>query len=607
MKQLAIILILICASLHLYSQRDTVIFSATGGFYDNCFDLTLSCNNPGNRIFYTTNGNTPTAQSYLYTQPLHLDENLYSESNIYTIENTIDTWYVPSTIQKCIVIRAAVFDIDGNCISEVVTNSFFVNSLGCNMHGLPVLSICSDSVGLFDYENGIFIPGIHYNPANPNKTGNYFQKGIEWERQCNFEFYEPDNSGINQITGFRTHGNASRRYIQKGLKFYAREEYGKKKFDHYFFPELPIHKFKRLVIRPFRCSNWIASGINDHTSQTIAQSLDIDILASRPVIVFINGEYWGIYFLEESCDKHYISNHYDVDDDSCNIVKYFSGTEEGNGEKWMELFDWLHDADLSDENNYAIMDSAIDISNFIDYEIFQIFSANRDWPNNNIRQWQSGDRKWRWLLYDSDGALHNLDFDPLAKALTEGFTSTLLLRKLIENKNFLQRFLARFHQLVAYNFSYSRTSIILNSVKNSINDEIPRQCDRFDFPHNYEQWQNDIDIVDNFLRQQPTRIIDILENTLEEINDYQIISTFSLFPNPTADFFNINIINTQWGAARIDLFDLQGRAVYSDIVFCDEGENIFTIDFQNLPQGTYIVKVGDITRKIIKIERIYPF
>jgi hypothetical protein len=609
MRKLAIILILISIGINLYSQSDTVIFSASGGFYEDSFELTLSNNNPENRIFYTINGNTPTPQSYQYTQPLHIDENLYSRSDIYKIENTTDPWYAPDSIQKCIVIRAAVFDTNGNCISKVATNSYFILSLGCNMHGLPVLSICSDSTGLFDYENGIMIPGLHTNPENILWTGNYFQKGQEWERVCNIEFYETNNTGINQIAGLRTHGNASRRYSQKSMRFYAREEYGKKKFNHYFFPELPFHKFKRLVIRPFRCSHWITSGVQDHISQTIARNLDIDVLASRPITVFLNGEYWGIYFLEESCDKHYISDHYEIDDDSCNIVKYFGGvTEEGNGDNWLIIFNWLNNVTLSDESNYAIMDSAIDISNFIDYEIFQIFSANFDWPANNVRLWQAEDRKWRCMLFDADGCFFMLYWDALANALSTTGTyptnanSTLVLRKLLENKNFSERFVARFHQLVASVFSYSNTSIVLNSVKNAINDEIPRQCERFDFPHNYEQWQYHIDSIDNFLRRQPTIIIDRLEEEIEGIEHYQTCTAFSIFPNPTSDYINISISNTKWGVVRIDIFDLQGRTVYSDIVFCDEGENIHTIDIHNLPQGTYITRVGEKTQKVVKIQ-----
>ena len=229
----------------LSAQSEKVLFSIPGGFYEDSFQITLECFYPNHHIHYTTNGNSPTASSTLYTEPLTLSKDLHSTSDIYTIVNCIPSYFHPTdSVMHCIVIRAAVFDENDSCVSEVATNSYFIHSLGCDTHGLPVLSIATDSLSLFDYENGIFIPGIHYDPSDSTHTGNYCETGRAWERLANMEFYESDNSGINQQCGLRTHGGASRWYQQKGLKLYAREEYGKKKFHHNFFPNITIDKFK---------------------------------------------------------------------------------------------------------------------------------------------------------------------------------------------------------------------------------------------------------------------------------------------------------------------------------------------------------------------------
>ena len=190
-----------------WAQADTVVFSAHGGFYENSFQLQLSNSNPDYHIRYTINGNRPTPQSALYANPLVLDEQMYSKSDIYTIQiSTDELVYNPGSVQHCIVVRAAVFDENDSCVSSVKTNSYFIGELGCDTHGLPVVSICADSLDLFDYYNGIFVPGVHFDPSNPNWTGNYYQKGIEWERLINVEFYELDNKGINQQAGIRTLG-----------------------------------------------------------------------------------------------------------------------------------------------------------------------------------------------------------------------------------------------------------------------------------------------------------------------------------------------------------------------------------------------------------------
>ena len=287
------------------AQNDTVLFSAQGGFYEDVFSLEMFNYYPQYHIRYTTNGNRPTSESPLYTEPLVLDTSQYSTADIYTIVNCPEQdFFLPDSVQHCIVIRAAVFDENDSCISKVKTNSYFIRALGCDTHGLPAVSLCLDSLDLFDHETGIFVPGIHYDPLNPNWSGNYYQEGREWERQMNVEFYELNNTGINQQAGLRTHGGNGRRFQQKNLKMYARDEYGKKRFKHSFFETLPNDSFKHLILRPF-ASSGLVSGTNDHLCNQIAAQLNVEALASRPVVLFINGEYWGIYYIHERSDSFF--------------------------------------------------------------------------------------------------------------------------------------------------------------------------------------------------------------------------------------------------------------------------------------------------------------
>ena len=174
------------------AKAQEVTFSTPGGFYDNPFELTLSCNQRDKVIHYTTNGNTPTANDPVFGEPLLLGESLYSHSDIYTILDCPESmWFMPTSVQKCIVIRAAAFDENGSLSGKVTTNTYLIKSLGCDTHGLPAVSICADSLDLFDYERGIFVPGAYQDPSNPEGTGNYYQSGREWERPMNFEFCQP--------------------------------------------------------------------------------------------------------------------------------------------------------------------------------------------------------------------------------------------------------------------------------------------------------------------------------------------------------------------------------------------------------------------------------
>lgn len=224
MKKIILTLFLLAAMLCAFAQKAAITFSKTGGCYDESFTLSLQCDEPDCQIFYTTNGSTPSTDDFLYTSPLMLDQHLFSTSNIYKIPTTAEKdFFVPKDVQKCIVLRCAAFDKNGKQISPVATQSYFIKALGCNFEPLPVLSICADSMDLFDYDTGILVPGKYWDPEDPERSGNYYQKGSEWERPINVELYDTDNAGFNQGAGLRTHGGSSRYFQQKGLTLYAKK------------------------------------------------------------------------------------------------------------------------------------------------------------------------------------------------------------------------------------------------------------------------------------------------------------------------------------------------------------------------------------------------
>ena len=108
LRHLLTALLVLCLA---FAKAQEVMFSANGGFYDEPFELTLSCISQDKVIHFTTNGDTPTADDLTYSAPLFLDQSLQSQSNIYTLRNCPEEiWYCPPTVSKCIVIRAAAFD-----------------------------------------------------------------------------------------------------------------------------------------------------------------------------------------------------------------------------------------------------------------------------------------------------------------------------------------------------------------------------------------------------------------------------------------------------------------------------------------------------------------
>ena len=586
-------------------SAEKACFSVPGGFYEESFSLELFPFYPQHHIRFTTNGNRPTAQSRLYTEPLLLDASLYSTSDIYTIQMSPEHLvYVPDSVQHCIVIRAAVFDDDDNCISEVATNSYFIQSLGCDTHGLPVMSLCADTLDLFDYHTGILVPGVHFNPAIPSWTGNYYQRGILWERCCNWEFYELDNRGVNQQAGLRTHGGNARRGPQKGLKVYAREEYGKKRFEHAFFDSTEVTSFKHLILKPF-VDEWFDYGIPNMICQQMAKEINVESLATRPSVLFINGEYWGIYSVSEKPDDFYLESHLGGENEEYNIVGDWYGTSEsGDNTNFLQLMEWLENANLSDSVNYQTVCALVDMDCFIDYYCFEIFVANDDWPGNNMRCYQHQDGIWRWIFYDGDNALQRMDFDVFANATYVGNAgwpsntqSTLMFRRLLENNSFRSLFRQRFSQLMGELWDYGHTGPIFQEMASKVRMEIPQQAARFNSPKSQGRWEEKIQKIDAFLQNR-------VENMNQRLAEFMFIPEtpacpLELYPNPFQDQITLWVDAEQREETLCSVYDLQGRQVAVQTFSLHPGYNMVTLTLPLCP-GLYLLKVNGVVAKIVK-------
>ena len=583
---------------HSVSTQAQITFSKLGGFYEESFSLSLSCPN-SLQIRYTLNGSTPTIGSTLYVEPLLLDERLYSKSDIYTVQTAIDDlFFVPDSVQHCITIRAAAFDEAGNRIGDVATQSYFIHALGCDTHGLPVMTLAADSSALFDYNTGILVPGVNFDPEDSYWTGNFYQSGREWERLVNVEFYEPDdNSGINQQAGLRTHGGTSRRQTQKGLKIYARDEYGTKRFNHRFFESIPNESFKHLVIKPFSYQ-WFNYGIQDDICNRMAAQLDVESIASRSMVLFLNGEYWGIYYLKEKPDAHYLEDHFGHDDADYNVVSNWYGYQvDGDTTGFVEMMRWVMQCDLTQEEDYARINELIDVSSFIDYYCLELFIGNNDWPANNMRCYQLKDGKWRWIFFDGDDALTKMDFDVFDNAtslLNLGWPtdsrSTLMFRKLLENEDFQVRFFNRFNELMASEFSYAVTKTYFDDAAAMVREEVPEQADRFGLPISQKQWEYDLRVIDHFLQQR-------VEDMNNRIADFFVIGDKNLvlddlYPNPVVDDIHLLLRSDGFTVAQIEVFDVMGRRLHTEKVVLKTGENEVRLPCR-YASGLYFLRFGN--------------
>ena len=478
-------------------------FSVPGGIYTATVAVELATAETGSVIRYTTDGSEPVETSAVYSNALVLGSRAGTPNNLSEIpSNYLDTgpdyyegWQPPNgEVFKFHTVRARVFRA-GAMPSPAVTRSYLVDAAGTNRYRLPIVSLVTDADNFFDPDIGIYVPG---------NNNNYLQSGSAWERPGTIEFYEPGGTlAFSGNIGIRLHGNTTRTRPRKALRIYAR---GPAAFDYRIFPDKPLARFETFILRNGG-NDWGQGVVRDLYQQSLAANTGLDRQYGRPVLVFLNGEYWGLHDLRERFDDGYAWNNYGLDEmdyvqmeidrttATPDIPVYDSGNPAGT-QSYYDLRSFMQNNNLANSANYAHVADRLDLPNFIDFYQAHIFFGNTDWPGNNIRLWRSmatnrtagaparHDGRWRHMLYDTDFGF-GLKFiyvpgseiyqganvfgvfaqhDTLAFAASPTQTdnpnhpdATLMFRRLLANADFRRDFVVRFCDQL--NTAYGRAHV----------------------------------------------------------------------------------------------------------------------------------------------------
>ena len=414
---------------------------------------------------------------------------------------------------------------------------------------LPQVYLTTDPDNLFDYHRGIYTPGIHFDQwrkENPglsliyqNHDANYNMKGQDWEREAHVAFYEPDGTlAFAQNIGIRIHGGWTRTYDRKSLRLYARKEYDEASSIKYdVFPGLtkrdgtPLQEFKRLILRNSGNDNGITL-FRDGLLQSLVSHLSFETQGFRPVNLYLNDEYWGIYNLRENYDDFYFNLKYDIPREDVVLLSNTAEIEEGTLADYREfeaLRRYVNQNDLSLDKHYQYVESKLDIDNFIQYYMSNIYFVNTDWPGNNISYWRKRtegfvpdvtyghDGRWRYALYDTDfgfglrngleDATHKtLDFATQRKVPVwpNPDVSTVMLRNLLKNETFRNRFINTFADNLNTSFKPQRVIAEINKMEELFAPEIERHIKRWGKPASLEEWRSNVELLKEFAEKRHT-------------------------------------------------------------------------------------------------------
>lgn len=516
-------------------------FTVPPGFYAAAVTVAITHADPEAQIYYTLDGSTPTnavtATCFLYVGPLTLADRSPEPNGVSLIRtnppemtnNTQYGWMAPQgLVPKVNIVRATAFK-DGWYSPRGAAGTWFVAGATLQ-HSLRVVSLMSDYDNLFGDARGIFVPGDVYNTLGWNghpvglPNANYFQYGDEWERPLFVQLFETDRKlAVSQLMGVRDHGAWSRSAAQKTLRFYARGDYGDSKVDYPLFPNQTDSDFKRFLLRNSG-NDWSGTGFRDAMMQQIFRTqVRTDTQDYAPSVVYVNGEYWGVQNVREHYSKYYLERKYGVDPDNLDFVKARVSTEsmeieEGDELDYKEVLGFVKTNDLALAENYAWVESRMDLNNLIDHYACEIYCCNTDWPGNNLGLWRvrasynpqaadGRDGRWRWLMYDTDHGFGlsssvNQDMMYQARRSSRGVCQPHFDR-LLANADFRNRFVNRFADLINTAFKPARVQGIISDMALRVESEMPRHIARWGRMGSVATWQSRVAGLKTFASGRP--------------------------------------------------------------------------------------------------------
>ena len=495
-------------------------FSVTPGIYDNAVTVAITAGE-GETIRYTTDCTTPNASSEVYSGELSISKNS--------------------------VIRAAAFR-DGYLSGDVATATYLFRSDGVN-HALPVVTLVTDPDNLWNSKTGIYATGDQFDPdaasyADTLQSATYYQAKFAteeqvdtiWEKPAAFSLFDDNGKQVfTQNVGIRIAGSFGRGRAQKGFNVIARKEYGKGSMEYPFFENRPYTEYKAVVLRA-GAQDQNRSKIRDELASGLLEGTDINILyqAYRPTVLYLNGEYWGVYFMKEKRNRFFVAQHENTENNvDLAIGKGFKQRSYGDNSDWVSLYEYATTHDLSASDAYNYVAERMDVDSFRDYMIAEIYNGNTDTYNFQYYRLKGG--KWKFIFYDFCWGFQSPGHETLAFRMGKtpsDVCSAKLFAAMLQNKGWRDSFCRRFGELLNTAFAPERVSALIEELYGYVEPEIKREREKFNKdtfmgvkqPNTnlgtYEGFQSEISKLKDFAQRRPEELKRQLQSNLGLSDSY---------------------------------------------------------------------------------------
>ena len=377
-------------------------------------------------------------------------------------------------------------------------------------HTLPVVALVVDTNDFFP-PNGIYNGHLKVDTAG----GEPITIGKAWEKQpitAFAQFFFNNELKEELELDLKTYGGMTLGWKEKSLQLSARKKlHGEGKIDIKAFRQLPFRKYQHLVLRTSG-NDQNKTRIKDMSISMVADDINVNTKASRSVVLYINGVYWGIHNLREKVNGDYFKYRY-------NWKKGEFIEIQGSGFKdpvYKSLITYVR-SHYSDEDFYQRVSDSIDVENFFNFNIIQTFISNVDY-RGNVRFYKNKNGKWKWVLYDVDLSCEksflNRNFIrdrtfPNTRRWYNPPYATALLSHMLRNQKFKEQFVRQYNYLMASKLTPKNFINKIDLNIQIIQPELEKHLSRRNrlYRENQSTWEGRIRSLKSYLEKRPPSAI----------------------------------------------------------------------------------------------------
>ena len=427
--------------------------SLNEGNYDN--EITLAFNTAGN-IYYTLNGDNPTIYSKKYTEPI--------------------------TISKTSTVKAINIE-DDKYQSEVSSSTYLIG----NNHTLPVVSISIDSK---NYKSVVSSPWSNI------------------EKEAYVTYIDGDTK-FSIPCGFQLFGGSVRGHDKKSFALKFKKEYGEASLHYKVFENRDNSNYDTLVLRSGSQDSDVAL-IRDIFMTSLMEDSNVLVQAMKPVILYINGEYWGIYFLNEKVDEDFIKARYNVGG-TTNIIRVDGEVNTGSGKDYEDLLKYLAKANMKSEDTYNYVSSKINMDSMLEFWIAETYITNNDIINCRLfSNPNHDDGRWSFIFYDLDYGMYFPSVNYYEIMTNKDGMGSLNIRSdltyyLFQNPTFRKKFLEKLEFMLKNNWSEEYLLSKIDYFYNLVKPEMEQNAKRWGF--SYSKWEDEVEKLRTFVKKRKSYLL----------------------------------------------------------------------------------------------------